>query len=194
VAKPNKLLEWNSSGTNRVEPSAGLKSTGYPLEHEPTSGNFNWLLFQIDLWLTWLSNRTQGWIPEPFIATNWSVTINGADAPEIAMRSSGGGSAYIDMARHLMDGDRLTSIGFTMAGDGAADLTVEAIFVPKTGAAPTSLGSTTINNEPAALANKTFNVTDTTIDTTLGQYLLVFTASATGLKVYHWTATVGLPP
>jgi hypothetical protein len=81
-----------------------------------------------------------------------------------------------------------------MAGDGAADLTVEAIFVPKTGAAPTSLGSTTINNEPAALANKTFNVTDTTIDTTLGQYLLVFTASATGLKVYHWTATVGLPP
>lgn len=50
------LPDWDSSNTNVLEPSAGLKSTGWATNAIPTSGNLNWLFKKTSEWLTYLKN------------------------------------------------------------------------------------------------------------------------------------------
>lgn len=55
MAKPTDLPTWNTGGSNRSEPDAGLKASGYPVDAVPTSGNWNWLFFTIYSWILWLN-------------------------------------------------------------------------------------------------------------------------------------------
>ena len=70
MAKPSKLPEWNSGGSNRVEPSSGTKGTGYATGDRPTSGVLNWLLYFIYSWIVWLDGVTGGTIAD---AITWAA-------------------------------------------------------------------------------------------------------------------------
>ncbi len=56
MAKPVTVITWNTGAANRVTPSAGEQIAGYAINAVPTSGNFNWFLFWIGEWLTWLNS------------------------------------------------------------------------------------------------------------------------------------------
>jgi len=54
---PAKLPIWNTGGSNRTEPTAGEKVTGWAIDDEPPSSYFNWLQYYAGAWFTWLSER-----------------------------------------------------------------------------------------------------------------------------------------
>ncbi len=56
MAKPVTVITWNTGAANRVTPSAGEQIAGYAINAVPTSGNFNWFMFWIGEWLTWLNS------------------------------------------------------------------------------------------------------------------------------------------
>ena len=55
--KPIRVPEWNTGGSNRTEPPAGNKTSGWALNEEPPSSWFNWLQYYTGAWLFWLDER-----------------------------------------------------------------------------------------------------------------------------------------
>lgn len=55
--QPTKIPIWNTGGSNRTEPAAGEKVTGWVVDDQPPSSYFNWLQYYAGAWLTWLSQR-----------------------------------------------------------------------------------------------------------------------------------------
>ena len=54
MAAPSKLPEWNTDGSNRVEPSSGRKASGHAVNDVPSSGNENWWKSLVNEWITHL--------------------------------------------------------------------------------------------------------------------------------------------
>ncbi len=65
MAKPSKIPTWatvedtdpTTGKLNRVEPSAGIKQTGFTYNEKPPRQYFNWLLWLIGEWLTWINDN-----------------------------------------------------------------------------------------------------------------------------------------
>lgn len=57
--QPAKIPTWNTGGTNRTEPTAGEKVTGWTLNDEPPATYFNWLQYYAGAWITWLNERVR---------------------------------------------------------------------------------------------------------------------------------------
>lgn len=57
LSQPLKKPEWNTSGSNRTEPTSGEKSSGWVLNDQPPSSYFNWLQYYTYAWIDWLNER-----------------------------------------------------------------------------------------------------------------------------------------
>lgn len=55
--QPTKKPEWNTGGSNRTEPTAGEKVTGWAANDEPPSSYFNWLQYYTYAWFEWINER-----------------------------------------------------------------------------------------------------------------------------------------
>lgn len=57
IPQPTKYPEWNTGGSNRTEPTAGEKVSGWVVDDEPPSSYFNWLSYYTYDWLRWINQR-----------------------------------------------------------------------------------------------------------------------------------------
>ena len=55
--QPTKKPEWNTGGSNRTEPAAGEKVSGWVIDDQPPSSYFNWLQYYTYAWIDWLNER-----------------------------------------------------------------------------------------------------------------------------------------
>lgn len=58
MAKPSGLPEWNSGGSNNVEPSGGRKTSGLTTSDTPTSAEFNWWMEKVYRWIKFWDDAT----------------------------------------------------------------------------------------------------------------------------------------
>jgi len=104
--------------------------------------------------------------------------------------AGGSGTATCDIP--LPQGARIKSITFARYGDGAADLTTTVYKSNVSGAAPTSIGTTTDTNPAAAWGDSTIDVTDSTVDGTFSLYV-DFAANAANIRVANLRVTYDWP-
>lgn len=55
MSRPSELPTWDTTGTNVVEATSGHKADGYGLDEVPSSGEINWYLQLVYLWVQYLS-------------------------------------------------------------------------------------------------------------------------------------------
>lgn len=82
ATRPTKVPEWNTGGSNRTEPTAGEKTSGWALNDQPPSSYFNWLQYYTGAGIEWLYERmNDGSGPEDFTiaALQPNTTGNGGD-------------------------------------------------------------------------------------------------------------------
>lgn len=184
--QPTDLPRWaDDPAADVVAPLSGTQDTGYAEGEQPPAPEVNWLFRSLWYWIEWLANRTAAFIPATiYDAMNFAVTINGGDAPEIALRSSGAGACTVDLTPHINDGEYLSDVTLRVKGDGAVDCTFDVILVPVDGTAPSTLGTLTANNVSATNGAQTITVGDS-IDLDTGSIVLLITANATGFALYH---------
>jgi hypothetical protein len=60
MPRPPALPEWNTDGSNRVEPSAGEKAVGYSVNQVPSSSKLNWWMNAVHEWVTYLDGFVTG--------------------------------------------------------------------------------------------------------------------------------------
>lgn len=90
MPKPTQLPEWATSGTNVVEPTAGMKSAGFVAEQKPPAQYVNWLfklLYDWTVWLNGLTNEALSWGAFQTFTARALVNSNGADT--YALRAVG---------------------------------------------------------------------------------------------------------
>lgn len=195
MAQPTVQPKWSTDETNVVEPSPGQKASGWTPGQKPVpSGYLNWWMLGMWLWLEWFATTSRSFIPTISItATNFAVTQNGADAPEIALRSSGSGSVTVDLTPHIENGRRLADVLLQVKGNGTVDCTFDVFLVPKNGSTPTQIGTLIASNVSNSNQTLTIDVDDT-IDTEANAVVLLATANASGLAIYHVTLKFGFIP
>lgn len=61
ATKPSSKIDWTESNPSvRVEPTSGKKNTGWNIDERPPREYFNWLFFNIDEWIDYLEEVTDG--------------------------------------------------------------------------------------------------------------------------------------
>jgi hypothetical protein len=112
--------------------------------------------------------------------SNGSTTLTYFTGP-IRTEVTSNGAVFLEIPTIV--GQRITSVQFSMRGDGAADVVAAEVWKTTAAGASASIGShAAINNEPAAWSTKTIDVTDTTLLT--GESLCVQVAmNATGIAL-----------
>lgn len=77
MAKPTGTMpEWNTGGTNRLEPSAGEIAAGFALNAAPASSKENWWRWKVGEWLKYLNGLASE-------AISWTAQHTFALAPVI---------------------------------------------------------------------------------------------------------------
>lgn len=83
MAKPSKIPTWavvedtdpTTGKLNRVEPSSGIKNTGFTYNEKPPRQYLNWSLYFIGEWLTWLDANV-----DQELNTDSDVTFHNVEA------------------------------------------------------------------------------------------------------------------
>jgi hypothetical protein len=58
MPQPTQDPQWNTNGTNRVEPPSGQKASGWTIGQAPPSSYFNWWMNLVYQWCLYLKNLT----------------------------------------------------------------------------------------------------------------------------------------
>ena len=58
MTQPTQTPDWNTSGSNRVDPPSGQKSSGWTVNQAPPSSYFNWWMNLVYQWVLYLKNLT----------------------------------------------------------------------------------------------------------------------------------------
>lgn len=116
------------------------------------------------------------------IAANWTRT------PGVLI-STATDTAFL--APQFNVGDRVKSIKFAIAGDGAADVSIFAYSVATNGVS-TTIGTVVVTNPGAAFADTTLDVTDTDI-TDSNAILVTFTPNAANINICNTRFTYDRP-
>lgn len=176
MAKPATVPEWDSNGTNAVEPDASYKSDGWVNGEAVDSSFFNWFMMWVYAWLAFL---------DPFFGDNglieasttrWQTPVaagNGATNVTEASISGHGVAANANSASvsnactiDVRPGDRITSIKARALGTGAAQSIVVTLYRHYNNAGTETsapLGILTITDPPATTAEYTENMADYTV-------------------------------
>jgi len=60
MPRPTQLPEWDTSGANILEPSAGKKAAGWLAGERPPSGWWNWWQRLVYDWVKWIDDESEG--------------------------------------------------------------------------------------------------------------------------------------
>ena len=185
ATKPITLPRWATVGGDIIEPTSGEKDTGFVEGESPPAPTQNWLQYWIYQWILWLgSAREVHFTPRPHVATAFALTLDGADAPELAMRSSASGSVTIDITELIPDGETIASINWRGKGNGTVDVTIDVALVPIDGTAVSVIGTAVQNNVTNVNQALTTVAVNDLINTKTHHVQLLITANATGFVVY----------
>ena len=77
-AKPTKLPEWASNGTNIIEPSAGKKAAGHLSGEQPIPQYENWRENNVYQWVEYLNDLTRGIVWEEHWRTSGVNSASGS--------------------------------------------------------------------------------------------------------------------
>mgnify|MGYP007122138818 CR=1 FL=1 len=101
AAKPSKLPDWATGGTNTAEPTAGEKITGWPLGGPAVSSYFNWLAKTTRDWLEYLKDGV--------MEGAWSFA--GLITAKAGLTADAGQHITVSGAGEFKHGDRTIFIG-----------------------------------------------------------------------------------
>jgi hypothetical protein len=178
-----------------TEPTSGKKDTGWSEAEEPPHDVMNWFFAYVYLCLKWLTTRTINFLPQAIYgATNFALTVDGGDAPEVALRSSGSGAVSIDITSLLADGDHITTIVWRGKGNGTVDISMDVALIPLDGTAASNIGGVTQNNISNSNQALSACTVGDTINTSTHHVVLVITANAAGFAIYNIGINVTPPP
>ena len=117
------------------------------------------------------------------------VISSGFTPGGITLQSTGAAIGFLILPFDV--GERIKSVTVALFGDGAADVTIDVKTVTTAGVLA-SIGTTTVNNQPAAWSDTTLDVTDTTVTASLALHIR-FDVTATGLSIGNVRVTYDRP-
>lgn len=90
MSAPTQVIGWATSDVNNVDPGVSLKSTGWPTDAIVTSGNLNWMLWGIGLWIQYLAGLLNETLQIPgtdFVAYSGTIDYTAA-WPQVEVQAS----------------------------------------------------------------------------------------------------------